>query len=294
MLAHARTAAGALDLADLAAAGWNTAPEVLLPLAIAAALYAAGWWRLARRRPGTREPARDAAAAVAFLAIVAALVWPLDALAGRLFAAHMTQHLLLMAVAAPLVLLADPFPLMVWGLPRRLRGTVGWLLGGGGVLRSMIARLVSVPVAGLAYACILWLWHHPAAYDAALAHRWLHHVEHLAFFGAAVLFWWPVVAPAPRVRRPPAHGLRIAHVLVAALHGSLLALILTFSPEALYESYRAAGPGPALEDQARGGILMWAAGGAVDMAAVLALVWRLLLAQEPRPPAVGVTRSTAA
>jgi RNA polymerase sigma factor (sigma-70 family) len=110
-----------------------------------------------------------------------------------------------------------------------------------------------------------------------------HHVEHLAFFGAAVLFWWPVIGPAPRARRPASYGLRIAHVVIAALHGSVLAMLLAWSPRVLYDTYAAAPRVTTLtplEDQALGGVIMWAGSSTVDMLAVLALVWRLLAALE--------------
>ena len=140
-----------------------------------------------------------------------------------------------------------------------------------------------MPVAALVYAAVLWAWHHPRAYEAALGGEWVHHVEHLAFFGAAVLFWWPVIGPAPRARRPASYGLRIAHVVIAALHGSVLAMLLAWSPRVLYDTYAAVPRVTTLtplEDQALGGVIMWAGSSTVDMLAVLALVWRLLAALE--------------
>ena len=260
---------------------WTFSPELVLPLAAVTGLYAVGWWRLARR--GARPSWRPLAGLVGMLALAAALLTPVAALGHFLFAAHMTQHMLLMAVAAPLLLLADPLPAVLWALPRPLRLRAGRLLTRGHPLRVTWERLTTVPVAALVYAAVLWAWHLPRAYDAALGGEWMHHVEHLAFFGAAVLFWWPVIGPAPRARRPAAYGLRIAHVVTAALHGSILAMLLAWSPRVLYETY-AAVPRvtalTALEDQALGGVIMWAGSSTVDMLAVLALVWRLLAALE--------------
>lgn len=277
-------AAGALGGARLdpaldpgGAFDWNLAPELVLPLAAVAGLYAAGWWRLTRR--GARPSWRPVAGLAGLLALAAALLTPVAALGHFLFAAHMTQHMLLMAVAAPLLLLADPLPAGLWALPRPLRLRAGRLLIGGHPLRTTWERLTTVPVATLVYATVLWAWHLPRAYDAALGGEWVHHVEHLAFFGAAVLFWWPVIGPAPRAPRPASYGLRIAHVVTAALHGSILAMLLAWSPRVLYGTY-AAVPRvttlTALEDQALGGVIMWAGSSTVDMLAVLVLVWRLL------------------
>jgi putative membrane protein len=273
-----------------AAFAWNLTPELILPLAAVAGLYAIGWWRLVRRRPPTRPPWRLAAGVTGWLALATALWSPVATLGHFLFAAHMTQHLLLMAVAAPLLLLADPLPAVLWGLPRPLRHRLGRLLTGGSRLRTAWERLTSVPMAAALYAVALWAWHHPRAYEAALGGEWVHHVEHAAFFGAAIVFWWPVIGPAPRARRPASYGLRIAHVVGAALHGSLLAMLLVWSPRVLYETYAAVDRVSALqplEDQALGGVIMWAGASAVDMLAVLALVWRFLAALE-RP--AGATR----
>jgi putative membrane protein len=260
---------------------WSLAPELVLPLAAVAGFYAVGWWRLARR--GARPSWRPAAGLAGLLALAAALLTPVAALGHFLFAAHMTQHMLLMAVAAPLLLLADPLPAILWALPRPLRRRTGRLLAGGRPLRAAWERLTAVPVAAPVYAAVLWAWHHPRAYEAALGGEWVHHVEHLAFFGAAVLFWWPVIGPAPRARRPASYGLRIAHVVIAALHGSVLAMLLAWSPRVLYDTYAAVPRVTTLtplEDQALGGVIMWAGSSTVDMLAVLALVWRLLAALE--------------
>jgi len=268
---------------DPAGFAWTLTPELVLPLIALAALYALGGWRLARRRPRERPPWRLAAGVAGWLALTAALLSPVAALGHVLFAAHMTQHLLLMAVAAPLLLLANPLPAVLWGLPRPLRHWLGRRLVGGSRLRVTWARLTGVPVAAVVYAAVLWGWHHPRAYEAAFAGEWVHHLEHLVFFGAAVVFWWPVIGPAPRARRPPSYGLRIAHVVAAALHGSFLAMLLAWSPRVLYATYAAAPRVTSLsplEDQAMGGVIMWAGASTVDMLAVLALVWRFLAALE--------------
>ena len=116
----------------------------------------------------------------------------------------------------------------------------------------------------------MWLWHVHAAYEAALARPLLHDIEHLTFFASAVLFWWPVVDPAPRLRAPRDHGRCIVYLVLAGFQNSALGLGLALSPDVLYPSYGV------LEDQAWGGVLMWTVGGAVDMLAVLVLMGRFL------------------
>lgn len=265
------------SLAALAAGAWSARPEVAAPLLIAAAAYAVGWWRL-RRRGGSVSGWRVAASGGGLLSLFAALSPSLDRLVHVSFAAHMVQHLLLIAGAAPLLLLADPLAALLWALPAVARARVGHLLRTGTPLRWLWRGLTVAPVAWLAHVAAIWLWHLPVAYDAAVADRVVHDLEHLVFFGTAVLFWWPIVHPAPRLRAPAGYGARLVYLVLAAAQGGLLGLLLTASPGTWYRAY------PSATDQASGGLVMWALGGAVNMLAVLVLLGRYLGAQDRAAP----------
>lgn len=286
--AAAEAVAGVQD-----ALGWTARPEILAPLALSAVLYAIGWWRLRRRAPGHVGPARALLALAAWMSIAAALLSPLDHLAHTLFVAHMTQHMLLIVAAAPALLLADPFPVIIWGLPQAIRrATPRWLRRSAPPGRLWRA-LTLLPLTWLAYALILWLWHLPLAYDSALGDRLLHDVQHVTFFVGAILFWWPVIDPAPHYRAAAPYGRRIAYLLLAAFQTAGLGLLLTLSPRVLYPSYAVAPRGvgfSATDDQIWGGIVMWGVGGAIDMLAILILMWRLLAA-EPAVTAATIDRS---
>ncbi len=275
-------APGQIPEAVAASAGWNLRPEVLLPLLAVAALYAAGTRRLSRRHPGTVSWTRPVFAGVGLACVAVALVSPLDASADRSFFAHMVQHMLLIMVAAPAMLLADPLPIVLWGLPRPARRRVGGALTRGSTIRKLLAAATATAAAWIVHASVLWLWHVPAAYDAALGNRLLHDVEHLSFFAAALLFWWPVIRPAPRSRRPTPHPVRIVYLVLAAFQTAALGLALTLAPSVLYRSYAAAhlDVAGALEDQIWGGIVMWGFGGLVDMLAVLVVLARALATGE--------------
>jgi putative membrane protein len=259
--------------ASSASSTWIVRPEVAAPLLIVAGTYAIGWWQL-RRRGGSVSGWGVAASAGGWLSVLVALSTPLDRLAHASFAAHMVQHLLLIVCAAPLLLLADPFAALCWALPAPVRSHAGRLLRPGTPLRTLWRGLTTVWVAWLAHVAAVWLWHLPSAYDAAVADRVVHDVEHLAFFGTAVLFWWPIVQPAPRLRVPTAYGIRVGYLVLSALQGALLGLLLAMSRESWYRAY------PSAEDQSLGGLVMWGIGGAVDMLAVLILVGRYLGSQD--------------
>jgi cytochrome c oxidase assembly factor CtaG len=134
-----------------------------------------------------------------------------------------------------------------------------------------------VPVAWLAHAAVLWAWHLPPAYDATLREPLLHDLEHLAFFGSAMLFWWPVINPAPRLGSAPHPGLRVVYLVTGALQNAILGLLLATSPTVLYAAYTSARQPWALsplDDQALGGVVMWGFTGAIDMLAVILLLYR--------------------
>jgi putative membrane protein len=256
---------------------WVVRPEVAAPVLIAAGAYAFGWWQL-RRRGGAVSGWRVAASAGGLLSVLVALSGAADRMAHASFAAHMTQHLLLIVVAAPLLLLADPFAALCWALPAPVRARAGRLLRPGTPLRGLWRALTMVSVAWLAHVAAVWLWHLPSAYDAAVADRVVHDAEHLIFFGTAVLFWWPVIQPAPRLRVPTGYGIRVGYLVLAALQGALLGLLLAMSRETWYRAY------PSAEDQSLGGLVMWGIGGAVDMLAVLILVGCYLGSQDRAAP----------
>jgi putative membrane protein len=270
-------------------------PEIVLPLALLLAAYIAGWWRLRRRAPPLAPIWRLLAYVSGAGAVCLALSSPIDRLAHQLFSVHMLQHLLLVKLAAPAFLLADPLTPLLWALPAPIRARTGRVLAAGRPLRIVWRALTWMPLTWVTYALTLWLWHLPAAYDAALAARMLHDAEHLAFFGAAILFWWPLIAAAPHLRGHVPHGRRIVYLVLAAFQEAALGLFLTLSPGVLYASYGLAAGRPdlgALEDQAWGGLLMWGAGGTVDMIAVLVLLFHLLGRTEPASVPVGATPQT--
>lgn len=261
-------------LGDLAHA-YTLDPWVLVPLALLAALYTAGvarLWKRAGRGCGVSR-VRVAAFCGGMLALGLALVWPLDALAGAALSAHMAQHVMLTAVAAPLLAGSSPIVVSLWGLPRRFRRALG-AAARPRVVRGGRSALALPVVAWSVYAALLWGWHMPGPYQAALERDWLHTLEHVGFLGGALVLWWAVWLSARD--RVLGLGSGVFLLFTTGLQEGMLGALFTFSGQPLYPFYAAA-PGlweaTPLEDQQLAGVLMWIAGGAVYLGAGLALTY---------------------
>lgn len=218
-------------------------------------------------------------------AIVVALASPIDALAHDLFSVHMVQHMLLVAVGAPLLLLGAPVRPLLRGLPLTVRGSFVRPLARNRMVRAL-AHLLRYPlVAGALYVGGLYAWHVPPLYDAAVADPLVHVVEHAWFLTTALLFWSVVIDPIP-FRATLPYSARIFFLLVAgAAQNTILGGILSFSTRVLYGSYADGQPErygiDAVTDQRIGGAIMWVPGDLIFLGAASAAFF-LWLAQEER------------
>jgi putative membrane protein len=250
-------------------------PLILAPLLIAVWLYVRGRGRLPPTRRHGGEPL---AFAGGIAMLVLALVSPIDALGETLLSVHMVQHMLLVVAAPPLLLLGRPAAAFLAALPD------------GSMARLATRPAVRVPLRGLMFlgglvpatlvhALALWLWHAPPAFQAALKNEFIHTLEHLSFFGTALLFWHAVLKSG-RVRRTALAGALAA--FVTFLHSGLLGAILSLAPVPLYPAYddRPQLWGlDLLTDQQLAGVIMWVPIGPAYLAAGLWLLFRIL---EPR------------
>ena len=231
---------------------------VLLAVLVA---YLRGYRHL--RAAGHRPPRWRAVLYVVGLATIAVALLALDEQADELFSMHMVQHLLLIMVAAPLVALGNPLALVLWGLPRPARRRLAATLRPGAAVRRVLSALTFMPVAGGVFVVTVWLWHLPVLYDAAAEHEVVHVLEHAMFFAAGVLFWWPILAPAPRLRARPHPGLQIVYLVAATAQNTALGMVLSVPERAFYPHYVRAAERigvDAVGDQAFGGGLMWTMG----------------------------------
>jgi cytochrome c oxidase assembly factor CtaG len=253
-------------------ATWTWDAWTVVPLTASIVLYCIGLVRLWRRAGAGRGVRvwQAACFAAAWLLLVAALIAPLHWLGGRLFAAHMIEHELLMVLAAPLLVVARPIGAMLWAMP------AVWRRGVGGMAQAtplaVLWRWLTEPlVATIVHGVALWAWHIPAFYEAALTSDRLHWLQHLSFFATALLFWWSLLRGRARER---GYGAAVIYLFATSLHTGFLGILLSLARQPLYPAQtRTAlewGLTP-LEDQQLAGLIMWVPAGLVYAAAALAL-----------------------
>ncbi len=263
---------------------WDTAPYIVIPLVLAASLYLMGRWRLGRRsRYAPPRKSRDLLYFAGLVALVLSLLSPIDAYAGDLFFMHMVQHILLVMAAPVLLQLSNPMSRLLWALPRGVRLRIGGMLNSAGVLRLVIQGVTAPILAWLLFVVTIWVWHMPVPYNAALASEGLHLLEHLTMFVAALIFWWPVIGPAPVRSRMP-HPLRFLYLFLALFQNILLGAILTFASGPVYSYYDSTPAHWGIDgarDQQLGGVLMWIPGTMMYFI-VLALLFFAWLENEER------------
>jgi putative membrane protein len=205
---------------------WHNEPWLIGGLVLLGWLWAilAGPFR-GRLAPGTPYPRSHAIKFYASLGFFYLAVGsPLDQIAERfLFSAHMLQHQLLIYPAAILFLLGLP-PWMVDPVLDRPR-----LLP--------VLRLATHPViCVIVYALVVGVWHVPALYDLALRNKTVHVAEHVLFFAAALLNWWPLLSPS-RVLPRRSYGAQMLYLVAVVIAMTPAFAYITFSQDILYPTY---------------------------------------------------------
>jgi len=227
---------------------WLPDPLVMAPLAVLAAIYVRRFRRARAEEGGRGAGVRQASFfAAGMIALLAAVATPLDGLGeDYLFSSHMLQHVLL-GDLAPVLLLLSLSRVILRPVTRRLMR-----------VERALGPFAS-PWTGIAiWLGLVYVWHVPAMYEAAIEHPVVHLIEHASFFTAGVAVWWPLVQPVP-MRRPLQGLWTVAYIGVAKFSLAALGLYLTWSQNLLYDHY---GEVPriwgmsAIDDQNAGGAIM--------------------------------------
>jgi len=223
-----------------------------------AVFYSWGWWRCRKTLPGAISVSRLVMFVSGLLFIWIAVGSSLGAFDHSLLTAHMVQHLLLMAGAAPLILLGAPAVPFLHSLPQSILQSVArfssqrWA-------RSLGRALTNPAFCLFAPSLTLIAWHIPALFELAMRSPGLHVVQQASFFATGILLWWPVIQPWPSVARGPRWSVPL-YLFFATLPCDALSAFLTFCDRAIYPSYqnRTLPFGlSALSDQQLAGSFMW-------------------------------------
>ena len=247
--------------------------------------YLRGWFSLRRSSHDLFAPLRLAAFLAGLFFLWIAIGSPLAAFDEASLTVHMIQHILLMLVIPPLVLLGEPSLPLLHGLPQGfVRTTLGPLLRWDSM--QSLGKFLTHPLVCWILAAVAVIgWHAPAAFELALRSEAWHEVEHACFLTTSLLFWWPVVQPFPSEARWPRWSMPL-YLFLGTLPGGALGAFLAFSDRVLYPSYNEApslfGITP-LQDQVFAGALMWVFGLFVCMVPAVFITLNLLSPQVIQP-----------
>lgn len=227
----------------LAHVGGTFAPLEVVPIAIAAALYAKRALTLAAK--GRPVPLwRQVCFASGLLMIATALFSPVGHIADELVIAHMSEHLLIGDIASLLIVLGLTGPMLQPLLAISVFDR----------LKVLAHPAVAFPL----WAINLFFWHIPAIYQDAYGTAPIHAVEHSAFLFFGCLMWMPVFGPLPKPNWFGA-GWKVGYVVAVRFTGAVLGNVLMWSGTVLYPIYapgeRYWGISP-LADQGTAGVVM--------------------------------------
>jgi len=239
---------------------WNFDPFLIAAMAVIAGVHAVALRDDDRERTllggGAMPGGKAVRYAIAWLLLGAIFISPFCALASSLFSARVAHHVLLIGAAAPLLVLALPAPL------RSLRFPVA-VIGGAAFLHTVV----------------LWFWHAPVPYAAALASHGTYWLMELSLLGSAILLWLAILSPRA------SFGSVMTTLLGTVIQMGLLGALITFARAPLYEAHFATTEPwgmTALADQQLAGLIMWVPAAIPYVLAAMAVAVRRL-AQLERP-----------
>lgn len=267
----------------------------LIPLLVVAVLFWLGSSRtVVVERTRSVRSWRNVSFIAGLVVVAVALSSPIDQLSDQLFWVHMSQHILLLTVAAPLIMLGQPWIRLWRSMPLGLRRSLARALmerRWGIALRRAAAAIGQPLPSFIAFSGVLLIWHIPVLFDATLTSAPLHVLEHSLFFTTALLFWKQVISSPPLHSRLRPIG-RVGYLTAAMVVSWLLAVVLALAPQALYAPYadELMRPGgiSALSDQQLAAGVMWVPG-SIGFTIALFFCFQAWLAPAGSEPVPGKT-----
>jgi putative membrane protein len=266
---------------------WSLDPPLVLVVDLAILYWIGDRRTVTPERTRVAQRWRSACFYAALVVLAIALASPIEPLSEQLFWVHMTQHVLLLVVAAPLLVLARPWIRLWRSLPLDARRWLARGLSQGrrtSPLRAL-SRGLGGPIAGfVAFSGVLLAWHLPFMFDATLRSGTLHALEHTLFFSTAVMFWKHAI-PSPPLHTPLVAAQRVVYAIGGMIVSWVLAVVLALAPNPLYAFYahEASRPGgiSALADQQLAAGIMWVPGSVTFLIVVFVYVHRWLTPSAP-------------
>jgi cytochrome c oxidase assembly factor CtaG len=267
---------------------WSFDPPLVLVIDLAILYWLGNRRTHASARTATRRRLRHAYFYAGLAVLAIALASPIERLSAQLFWVHMVQHILLLVVAPPLIVLARPWVRLWRSLPLSARQSFGRDLTRGRLtwLRRLSATLGRPLPSFVLFCGVVLGWHVPVMFDATLRSEALHALEHTLFFLTALMFWKQVIDS------PPLHATlselqRVVYLIGAMVVMWLLAVVLALAPHPLYAAYaqQASRPGgiSALSDQQIAAGIMWVPGSITFVIVLFMYLHRWLMpAQTPK------------
>jgi putative membrane protein len=279
MLAPAAAAPGFWD--------WSLDPPLVLVVDLAILYWIGDRRTVTPQRKRGEQRWRSACFYAGLFVLAVALASPIEPLSEQLFWVHMVQHILLLVVAAPLIVVAQPWVRLWRCLPLDTRRWLARGLSQGArtaPLRSLSRFLGDPVVAFVAFSAVLLAWHLPFMFDATLRSGTLHALEHTLFFSTALMFWKQVI-PSPPLHIRLVAAQRVVYAIGGMIVSWALAVVLALAPHPLYSHYAhlAGRPGgiTALADQHLAAGIMWVPGSVTFLIVVFVYVHRWLMPSVP-------------
>jgi putative membrane protein len=256
-------------------------------LIFALLVYLRGWLRLRRHEHHNVEGWRAGSFVLGLLLIWIATASPLAALDHEMLTAHMVQHLLLMTLAPPLILLGIPRKPLAHGLPQRFLRAIRRPLRSEAT--RQFASVVTHPaLCWFAAASTLVVWHIPSVFMLSLRSQMWHGVEQVSFLATGLLFWSPVIRPWQNSLKWPESSI-LLYLFLATLPCDILSGFLVFCDRVVYPVFLSSPHSfglSALEDQQCAGALMWTCVTLVYLIAGAIFTARLLSPHRPEGLAI--------
>lgn len=243
---------------------WNFEPSILIGLAVLTGTYLWLTGPFARSRGvAGATPLERNRFFLALVFLILAVVSPIDTLSLVSLSMHMVQHLLMIVVIPPLLILSLP-------------PEVGSLFLRNASVRALFQFILHPLAVFLIFNVIFVGWHLPPNYDLAVRDQGVHILEHVMFIVGAVLSWWPVFSHQPELPRSTP-GVLMLFLFFMSLPPTIIGALLTFAGYVIYPAYEAvARPWgmSAQADQELAGLLMWLPGGLVYFAVLTVVFFR--------------------